>query len=357
MPIVSLVGHELVRARLSDAVARGALPSSLLLHGPRGVGKQRLGLWLGQLLLCDGSGQRPCGACTACRYAADLTHPDLHWYFPRPRAKTGDWTTDDAREDMRDAIAERVASHGLYAAPSGTEGFFVATIHALVRAASMTPALGRRKVFVVGDADRMVAQEGADTAANAFLKLLEEPPADTTIVLTTSEPGALLPTVRSRVVSIRVPRLGEADVRKWLALPEVSAALDEAKAPKDVDRRLELAGGAPGTLLSASGQGAALEAARRILEAAAGSRAGRYRTAYAQGAAGARGAFSETLDALTVLLHERIRGAAQRGREDAALGATRAVDVVERAKAQAFGNVNPQLVSAALIRELSTVLR
>jgi DNA polymerase-3 subunit delta' len=48
----------------------------------------------------------------------------------------------------------------------------------------------------------MVPQEGADAAANAFLKLLEEPPADTTLILTSSEPGALLPTIRSRVVAL-----------------------------------------------------------------------------------------------------------------------------------------------------------
>ena len=57
---------------------------------------------------------------------------------------------------------------------------------------------------MIGDAERMVAQEGSDQAANAFLKLLEEPPADTTLILTSSEPGALLPTIRSRSVSVRV---------------------------------------------------------------------------------------------------------------------------------------------------------
>jgi len=48
-----LVGHEEIRERLAAAAGRGRLPQSLLLHGPEGVGKQRLGLWLGRLLLCD----------------------------------------------------------------------------------------------------------------------------------------------------------------------------------------------------------------------------------------------------------------------------------------------------------------
>ena len=47
--------------------------------------------------------------------------------------------------------------------------------------------------MVIGDAERMVVQEGTDVAANAFLKLLEEPLPDTTLLLTSSDPGALLP--------------------------------------------------------------------------------------------------------------------------------------------------------------------
>src|SRR5262245_8181327 len=61
MAIVPLFGHDELRARLSDAMSRQALPASLLLQGPRGVGKQRLGLWLGQLLLCERPTTEPCG--------------------------------------------------------------------------------------------------------------------------------------------------------------------------------------------------------------------------------------------------------------------------------------------------------
>src|SRR6185312_2271062 len=96
------------------------------------------------------------------------------------------------------------------------EGIYVATVRSLVQHAAKTPAMGRRKVLIVGDAERMVPQEGSDAAANAFLKLLEEPPADTTIVLTSSEPGSLLPTIRSRVVSMRVPPVSEQAVRAFL---------------------------------------------------------------------------------------------------------------------------------------------
>jgi DNA polymerase-3 subunit delta' len=128
-----------------------------------------------------------------------VQHPDLH-FFPRPRLKgSSDPDLADIRADMADGIAERLANGGLYEPPGGDEGIFIATIRSIVQTAVLKPAMARRKVFIIGDAERMVSQEGSDQAANAFLKLLEEPPADTTVILTSSEPGALLPTVRSRV--------------------------------------------------------------------------------------------------------------------------------------------------------------
>src|SRR6266516_4466624 len=184
MPLVELHGHERLREQLNAAIARGSLPASLLFHGPRGVGKQRLALWLGQVLLCTGPDPRPCGKCSQCRFTFALAHPDLQWVFPRPRLKDSDPSLEDVRDDYAEAIAERMSSNGLYAPPSGVDGIYVATVRAVVRTAALSPALAARKAFVIGDAERMVSQEGSDQAANAFLKLLEEPPADTTVVLT-----------------------------------------------------------------------------------------------------------------------------------------------------------------------------
>ncbi|HVS61527.1 MAG TPA: hypothetical protein VHE82_12620, partial [Gemmatimonadaceae bacterium] len=67
MPIIDLYGHEILRGRFSESVRAGTLPSSLLFQGPRGVGKQRLALWLAERLLCTAE-EAPCGTCTACRY-------------------------------------------------------------------------------------------------------------------------------------------------------------------------------------------------------------------------------------------------------------------------------------------------
>jgi len=338
------------------------MPASLLFQGPRGVGKQRLALWLAQRLLCAESGSNVatpggCGTCKACRYVAELTHPDVHWIFPRPRLKDSDPDLEQVRDDYAEATAERAAANGLYPAASGSEGIYVATVRSLVQRAAMSPAMGNRKIFIIGDAERMVPQEGADMAANAFLKLLEEPPADTTIILTSSEPGALLPTIRSRVVAVRVPLVQDSAVRAFVENPVVKKALD-AKTKASTAERVRAAGGAPGRLLTGETDARATINARKIVDAATSARPSLlHSTALAQGSAGARGAFADTLEALVELLGERARDALHKNDAAAAASAARAVDAVLKAQTYADGNVSPQLIASKLIRDLGATLR
>jgi len=370
--LLPLYGHSALRARLGGAVARGDLPSSLLIEGPRGVGKQHIALWLGRLLLCEdpendflvGESDRPRGAgqpgdrtrCHACKLTESIQHPDLQWVFPRPRLKgSSDPDLADIREDMAEGIAERLANGGLYEPPGGDEGIFIATIRSIVQTAALKPAMARRKVFIIGDAERMVSQEGSDQAANAFLKLLEEPPADTTVILTSSEPGALLPTVRSRMIAVRALPLTDAEMKAFVEDTRIAPLLDLPTNPAEL---VKSASGAPGRLAERDAWTAAIHQATRFLDAASAPDRGRHaRVALSQGVSGARGKFSDTLDALTSLLHDRAQTAAERGEVKQASGAARAIAVVERTKELATGNVNPQLLTAALIRDLAPLVR
>jgi len=357
VPLLPLHGHDSPRRRLDDAIRRGALPGSLLLQGPRGVGKQRLALWLGQRLLCDGPEPRPCGRCQHCRYALAGAHPDIHWYFPRPRLKDADPSPADVEDDFREAVGERTKS-GVYAPPPPEDAILIATIRAMAHSASLLPALAARSVYILGDADRLVVREDSEFAAGAFLKLLEEPPPRATIVLTSSEPGALIPTIRSRVVAVRVAPLAPEAVDAVLAEPAMREALSAAGVAASLDEQRRIAAGAPGSLLARGEWADALVRARGMLDAAgAGDRREQMRTALLQGSAKARGAFSTSLDALTSLLHERARVAVDRGNPRGARAAARALDLVEDAKERATGNVNPQLITSELLRQLEDVLR
>jgi DNA polymerase-3 subunit delta' len=83
--------------------------------------------------------------------------------------------------------------------------------------------MGRRKVFLIGDAERLIPQQANPEAANALLKVLEEPPADTVLILTAAEPDRLLPTILSRVVRTRVLSVPDSVVTSFMQseMPEL----------------------------------------------------------------------------------------------------------------------------------------
>src|SRR5712671_7108153 len=263
MPIPPLYAHEGIRHRLVGAIASGRLPQALLFEGPTGVGKQRLALWLAQALVCEQAGEG-CGKCQHCKLVLNLSHPDVHWFVPLELSKKGG-DADKQVELVEEALGEEMAARRqqpLYEPPSGLASHGIAAVRLLLRRLVLTPALSRRKVFLIGDAERLVPQTGAEAAANALLKALEEPPADTVFVLTTAAPDALLPTILSRVVRVRVARLGDSVVTAF-AQHELGVT-----GQRDLGQRVALADGRIGKLL-ADGEGRArgADAADRFLAA------------------------------------------------------------------------------------------
>ena len=219
MPLPPLIGHERVKSKLARAHASEKLPQALLLAGPRGVGKQRIALWLAQLIHCEAPGQEPCGQCRPCRLVLSLQHPDVHWFVPLELSKRGGTggtgEADKQIELAADALAEEMTARReqpLYGPPAGLASHPVASVRLLLKRLALTPAMGKRKVFIVGDAERLIPQLGTEVAANALLKALEEPPANSVIIITAADPNALLPTIISRVVLVRVARIADSDV-------------------------------------------------------------------------------------------------------------------------------------------------
>ncbi|HEX6308615.1 MAG TPA: hypothetical protein VFZ69_10535 [Longimicrobiales bacterium] len=377
MSLLPVEGHEELRASLAASCRAHRLPNSLLLHGPAGVGKQRLALWLGQLLLCDRpSADGPCGECQACRLAVRLEHPDLHWFFPLPRPKAAGDRLGEALEEARAAeLAARRAAPLRAATSDGLAGIYLAHVQVLSRAANTRPAMGQRKVFVIGDAEALVPQESSPEAANALLKLLEEPPADTTVILTVVDPGVLLPTVRSRLLPVRVQPLPIETVERFL---EAHAAASPAVARRAARISQGSIGRAVGFLPQKKADGPLEEVrgtARSLLEAAlAGNAAPRHVAALAQSPAGARGGFSDVLEDLTIWLRDLaaagtgaegvivnadaadwLRSAASR-HPRAAAGVPSALHEIETTLQLTQFNINPQLALAGLLRRIHSRL-
>ena len=112
------------------------MPQVLLFEGAEGTGRQRLALWLAQLLLCERKDREPCSNCRACRLVLELGHADLHWIVPilRPKATDADKQVDEAAELIGEVIAERRKSP-LYGALDGMAFHPLATVRLIQRKA------------------------------------------------------------------------------------------------------------------------------------------------------------------------------------------------------------------------------
>ncbi|MCA1649826.1 MAG: AAA family ATPase, partial [Acidobacteria bacterium] len=187
MPFREITGHRRLLELLARAARRGSLSPSLIFAGPDGVGKRVAAIALAQVMNCqtpvplgeDPLGEDPlgedkdaCGTCASCRRIARGVHADVLLIEP---GETGAIKVDQIREAI-----ERTAYR---------------------------PFEGRRRVVIIDDADAVLGE-----AQNALLKTLEEPPGSSSIVLITSRPDFLLPTVRSRCQLLRFGRLAPGDI-------------------------------------------------------------------------------------------------------------------------------------------------
>ncbi|WP_224370528.1 DNA polymerase III subunit delta' [Hyalangium versicolor] len=175
MTLASVVGQPRAIDALQAALRSGTLHHAYLFAGPEGVGKELAAVGLAQALTCPEQPEVGCGQCASCLRVAKGIHPDVTWIMPeeervsRGLAGRSDFTgtpSRDIRVEQIRGLQERIALHGLES---------------------------RRKVALITSAHRM-----NEAAQNAFLKTLEEPPSDTTLILIAASMDRLLPTIRSR---------------------------------------------------------------------------------------------------------------------------------------------------------------
>jgi DNA polymerase III subunit delta' len=219
MPLVTfddIQGQDKPIAWLRRAYESDRLPHGLVFAGPAGVGKGTTARALATVFLCHRpNGTNACGKCESCRVlSAELpTHPDFTVVYRQ---------LIRLRQDKKESVAKDLSVHTIRE-------------HLLDRA-SLTPAMNYGRAFVVEEAETMNA-----AAQNSLLKTLEEPHGRTLIVLLTSQPGALLPTIRSRTQLVRFGALDRTLVAKELAKRGIEKATAQQAA--------ELSEGSLGTAL------------------------------------------------------------------------------------------------------------
>lgn len=191
------------RQRLAATYKR--LPHGLMISGPPRIGKSELSLDLARLLLCQlPAPNEPCGECQGCRLIDHQVHPDLHVIAAE--------ASIDQLSPVLINHAQRYWLETKSTAPrKPSKQVGVDVVRSLGELLSATATLGGRKVVLFPQADSLNRN-----AANALLKLLEEPTAETFLILTTSAPHALPLTVRSRCSRIPCPAPSAELVARWL---------------------------------------------------------------------------------------------------------------------------------------------
>ena len=165
MDFTGFLGNDAVKARLSGAFASGRVAHSYLICGPVGSGKHTLTRILCAAMQCEGRGEKiPCGICSGCRKALEGVHPDII-------------TVDDPEHKSMTVEPIRAARSDMFIRPNE----------------------GKRKIYIIPR-----GQDMNESAQNALLKILEEPPDYGVFLILSTNAERLLPTIRSRCAELQL---------------------------------------------------------------------------------------------------------------------------------------------------------
>ena len=203
---MTLLGQPHVVRYLENGLKTHRLSPSLLFAGPDGVGKKKAALLLARTYLCS---QNPglafggCGRCDACvrtdaRNHSDLLFADREWQLLMLKEK------------------------------SANTAIRIETVREIEKFLQLKPFEGRARLAVLDEAELMTTE-----AANAFLKVLEEPPNNAAVILLTVDERNLLTTIRSRCAILRFRAVPAGDVAAWL---ETERSVPRARAEEVADR-------------------------------------------------------------------------------------------------------------------------
>ncbi len=200
-----LIGNDSVKTILRRLLKSGRVPHSLLLAGAGGVGKRQFALELAKSIVCrNPKAGEACDVCASCRRADNFNAPK----------------TDD-RDAFKKVTFTEHPDIGLIL--PFNKNILVDAVRDLETEANFRPFEASNRFFLIDDADKM-----NDSASNALLKTLEEPPATSYIFLISARPDAFLPTIRSRCQTLRFAPVAPAEIENYLAKSKEFSVEDAA---------------------------------------------------------------------------------------------------------------------------------
>lgn len=216
-----LVGNESVKKILRHLLSVRRVPNALLLAGADGVGKKQFAFELAKSFVCQNpQNGEACDRCAACLRADKFN-------FPK----------SDDRDEFKKVIFSEHPDIG-QVIPFG-KNILVDAIRHLETEANFRPYQASNRFFIIDEADKM-----NESASNALLKTLEEPPATAYIFLVSARPDALLPTIRSRCQTLRFAPVDAGEIEKFLTRTKQIAPADARILAKlssgEVGRALQL---------------------------------------------------------------------------------------------------------------------
>jgi DNA polymerase-3 subunit delta' len=219
----NVIGQSRVKRILSNALEQKKLPGAYLFSGPEGTGKDAMAIELAKAVNCQNeamNGLEACDECANCLTIASFASPIVTFVHALAKdiESPGSGEANQKEEDL-DIVREQLAAksddpyHNLDIPRATT--IQIGQIRDLRLSLSRTLSGGKKRVVIISEADMMNAQ-----AQNAFLKTLEEPHANTLIIMTSSNTNRLYPTILSRCQDVRFDILSVEDIASALILRE-----------------------------------------------------------------------------------------------------------------------------------------
>ncbi len=212
-----IVGQKDIIKRFILEVSEGRVPHARLLCGPEGTGKLPLAIAYARYLCCTNrTAEDACGTCPSCLQFNKLAHPDLHFAFPVIKKGKEPPTSDDYINEWRNLVTKSPyfnLNHWLNEMGAENQQAYIYEKEsgAILQKLSLKSFEGGYKVLIIWLAEKM-----NDACSNKLLKILEEPPQQTVMLLVSENPDLLLTTIQSRTQRINVPLIEEKEIEATL---------------------------------------------------------------------------------------------------------------------------------------------